>query len=75
MAWEPTEKRKRFLGLAEKRTQAVLEKLRVLGNCSNRQAYEYTAEDIDKIFAAIEEQLTATKNRFQARKPARFRLG
>lgn len=67
-------KRERFLEMAEKRTQAVLEKLRVLGNCSNRQAYEYTAEDIQKVFSAIDQQLALTKARFEERKTVQFRL-
>ena len=34
-------KRERFLEIAEKRTQALLDKLRLLGNCGNRATYEY----------------------------------
>ena len=74
MTDEPSEKRNKFLNLAEKRTEVILDKLRVLGNCSNRQAYEYTDEDLDKIFTAIEKQLAATKARFEKPKPIRFRL-
>ena len=75
MPTELSEKRRRFLDLAEKRTQIVLDKLRVLGNCSNRQAYEYSDEDVEQIFAAIQEQVTLTKARFQDRKTPRFRFG
>ena len=61
-------KRDRFTRIAAKRTQHVLERVRILGNCSNRSVYEYTADDIDKIFAAIEEELQDTRRRFKDRK-------
>lgn len=64
-------KRERFLRIAAKRTQHVLERFRILGNCSNRSVYEYTAEDIEKIFAAIQEELEDTRRKFQDRKKKR----
>ena len=67
-------KRERFLEIAERRTQAVLEKLRVLGNCSNRQAYEYTEADLEKIFGAIDEQIARTRARFEEKKRRSFSL-
>jgi len=39
-------KRQRFQRLAEKRTNDVLERLRILGNCANRGQYEYTPEEV-----------------------------
>ena len=38
--------------------------LRLLGNCSNTATYEYTKEDVKKIFTAIDEELKATKSKF-----------
>ena len=47
----PTEtKREKFLRLATQRTKEILGRLRVLGNCGNRQIYEYTENDVRKIF-------------------------
>jgi hypothetical protein len=43
-------KRARFERLAVHRTNEVLRKLKVLGNCANRSAYEYDEADINKIF-------------------------
>lgn len=54
----------RFKRLAEKRTNRVIKRLKVLGNCANRYAYEYTKEDADKIFKAIEETLEKVKSKF-----------
>ncbi len=68
-------KREAFLRLAEKRTNAVLGKIRVLGNCSNPYAYEYNEEDLRKIFAAIEQELRTTKAKFQNHRKPDFKLG
>lgn len=61
-------KRERFIRIAAKRTQHVLERVRILGNCANRSVYEYSSDDVDKIFAAIEEELQDTRRRFKDRK-------
>lgn len=67
-------KRDRFKRLATLRTNAILQKLKVLGNCANRQAYEYTEDDVKKIFSAIEEQLRAVRSRFTYPKEREFKL-
>ncbi|HIC90792.1 MAG TPA: hypothetical protein EYP21_01755 [Syntrophaceae bacterium] len=64
----------RFKRLATKRTNEILRKLKILGNCSNRQVYEYTDEDIDKIFSAIERKVREVKAKFRASKEENFRL-
>ena len=57
-------KRDRFVRLAEARTNKILEMMRLLGNCSSKTNYEYTDEDIKKIFGALEKELKNTKNKF-----------
>jgi hypothetical protein len=64
----------RFKRIAAKRTNEVLEKIRILGNCSNRSSYEYTKEEINKIFSEIDKQLKLTKARFFSGKRDRFKL-
>ena len=76
---EPTEKKKetkqdRFKRIAEKRTKRILNEIRILGNCSNRSGYEYSEEDIQKIFNAIEEKVKVTKARFTSDKKPEFKL-
>ena len=39
--------------------------IRLLGNCSNSRIYEYSREDIKKIFGTIEEELKNAKARFE----------
>jgi hypothetical protein len=71
----PTEtKREKFLRLATLRTKEVLSRLRILGNCANRQMYEYNESDIDKIFSVIDKQLKDVKGKFTIIKEKDFKL-
>lgn len=54
----------RFKRLASHRTNQIFEKLRILGNCANRNVYTYTKEDVEKIFSAIEKKVKEVKARF-----------
>jgi hypothetical protein len=67
-------KREAFLRLAEARTNTVMDKLRVLGNCANPYAYEYTDDDVRKIFTAIDKELRATRAKFTGSSRSEFRL-
>ncbi len=64
----------RFKRIAAKRTNDILEKIRILGNCSNKSSYEYSEEEVNKIFTEIDRQLKLTKARFLGGKRERFRL-
>ncbi len=67
-------KKDRFKRLAEIRTTAVLNRLRVLGNCSQRHSYEYSTKDIEKIFSAIEKQIRIIRSKFENSKDIEFKL-
>lgn len=67
-------KRQRFERLVTQRTNNVLYRLQVLGNCANRSAYEYNEEDVKKIFTAIEEELLSIKSKFKDSKRTKFKL-
>lgn len=67
-------KREKFLRLATQRTKEVLTRLRILGNCANRQIYEYDEADVDKIFSAIDKQLKDVKAKFIIVKEKEFKL-
>ena len=69
-----TEKRERFKRLASYRTNEILKRLRVLGNCANRGVYNYNREDIDKIFNVINQKVKETKSKFHFPKEKEFRL-
>jgi len=59
-------KRERFKRLASLRTTEVLRRLKVLGNCANRQVYEYDAEDVSRIFGEIDRKLREVKSKFNS---------
>lgn len=59
------EKKERFKRVAENRTNKIIEQIRLLGNCANRSNYEYTEEDVKKIFYAIETELKTTKQKYR----------
>jgi len=64
-------KREAFRRLAAQRTNAVLERLRILGNCANRQLYDYSDEEVRRIFLAIQKEVRITKGKFiNSRKPS-----
>jgi len=67
-------KRDRFQRLAEKRTNDVLERLRILGNCANRAQYEYSTDDVRKIFKAIEAEVNVIKMKFKDGETQKFSL-
>lgn len=60
------EKKARFVRIAEKRTNKILEQLRLLGNCSNKHNYDYSDEDVKKIFSVIESELKETKLKYSS---------
>lgn len=57
-------KSERFVRIAEARTNKIIDMIQLLGNCSNRVAYDYTKDDIKKIFGAIESELKIAKAKF-----------
>lgn len=57
MGKKPESKRDRFVRLAEARTNKIIDMIQLLGNCANTNTYEYTQQDVDQIFSAIETEL------------------
>lgn len=64
----------RFKRIASKRTNEILDKIRILGNCANRRSYEYSDAEVNKIFSEIDRELKLAKIRFQDKKKTRFEL-
>ena len=64
MAKERETKREKFVRLAEARTNKIIDMLQLLGNCSNSSAYDYSQEDVDKIFSAIESEVKEARKKF-----------
>ena len=57
-------KRERFVRIAESRTNKIINMIELLGNCSNKSTYEYSEEDVNKIFGRLEKEIRNAKQRF-----------
>ena len=58
-------KKERFIRVATRRTNAILKSIAILSNCANRSAYEYTEDEVNRIFNEIEKELRTAKMKFQ----------
>ena len=67
-----TDNRVRFQRVAVQRTQAVIERLRLLARCADSRTYEYRDSDVEELFAALEAEIATTRRAFDA---ASFRFG
>lgn len=77
MSKQKETKREKFVRLAEARTNKIINMLQLLGHCSNSNVYDYTQQDVDKIFAAIEVEVREAKKKFnkiESNKSSRFTL-
>lgn len=69
------DKKANFVRIAEARTNKIIESIRLLGNLSNASYYEYTPEQIEAMFSAIQEELGNQKKRFSEKDTRKkFRL-
>lgn len=58
----------KFRRIAVRRTNEIIEKIRILGNCSNKSTYAYTDEEVSKVFKNIEQELSLAKMKFSNKK-------
>ena len=65
------DKKERFKKIAEHRTNNIINMMRLLGNCANKNNYDYTDSQVKQIFAAIDSELRLTKMKFE-KKESRF---
>lgn len=68
---EKETKRERFVRIAEARTNKIIDMMKLLGNCSSTSNYEYTDEDVRKIFGAIEREMRNAKAKFNGNDSAK----
>lgn len=54
----------KFRRLAAARGDRLLKDLELIGNLANRSNYEYTDDEVRKLFAVIEAELKDTKAKF-----------
>ena len=58
-------KKENFKKIAENRTNKIIDMISLLGNLSNSSYYEYTDEQIDSIFNAIQDELNKQREKFK----------
>jgi hypothetical protein len=57
----------RFRRLAQKRVVRTIKDIRLIANLSNRNNYEYSGEEIDKIFRALDRELKLARTKFESK--------
>jgi hypothetical protein len=60
--------RRKFVKLAQARVNKALKEIQLIGNLSNRSNYDYTDEDVAKIFRALNDAIAACRKRFELSK-------
>ncbi len=58
-------KAEKFIELANKRVNKSIKTLRLVGNLSNRNNYEYTDEQAKKIVKALQKEVDLIRKNFQ----------
>jgi len=69
-------KKERFIRIAERRVNNLLNNLDSLGKCANKKNYEYNDEDVRKIFKAIDNKINDIKELYKNtnKKKEKFKL-
>lgn len=57
----------KFIRLAENRTNNAINCLRLLGNCANKSNYDYTDDQVEQIFKAIDKAVADMKSKFKTK--------
>jgi hypothetical protein len=58
------DKRDRFVELGQARVTKAAQTLRLIGNLSNRNNYEYSEDDVQKILSALDAEMKLLKAKF-----------
>ena len=67
--------RERFVRIVERRVNVIINNLDSLGKCSNKKNYEYTDDDVKKIFNEIDKKCKEVRSMFNGKtKNKAFRL-
>jgi hypothetical protein len=56
--------REKFVYLANKRVPRALKAIQLIGNLANKSNYDYTEQDVVKIFKALQDEILACRQRF-----------
>ena len=59
------EKRKKFIEFAGKRVNNVMHDIQILEPMARSNSYDFTKDDVEKMFSAMQDSLNATKAEFE----------
>ena len=59
--------REKFVELAEKRVSKALKDIKLIGNLSNKSNYNYSDQDVKKIYSTLKKSLEEMKSRFDSK--------
>ena len=59
-----SQKRENFVRLTEARVNRALREIGLIGNLSNRGAYDYAEADVRQVFKALQRELDTAKAQF-----------
>lgn len=71
---EKETKQQRFKRVAEKRVQNILNGIKSLSQCANQRIYTWNDEQLQKIWDALDHELTLCKESFSNPEGRAFRL-
>lgn len=58
----------KFKRLAEKRMKVALRQIQLIGNLSNRNNYDYSADQVKKMFSALNEEIKTAESAFKPKR-------
>lgn len=67
-------KQNRFRRVAEGRVNKIIKMVRLLGNCSNPAVYAFTQEQVQQIFATLQDELSRAQKRYVQSYKKKFSL-
>ena len=69
-------KRQRFVRIVESRVNKILTNLDNLGRCSNKRNYEYSQDEVRRIFREIDRKVKEVRRQFESTngRNSRFKL-
>jgi ribosomal protein L7/L12 len=62
-----TDKRQKFITLAENRTVNAIRAIRVIGKLGNKSHYDYSDADVKKIISALSKEVDSLKGRLTSK--------
>lgn len=67
-------KHKNFKRIAEARTEKALDMLDLIGNLSNTSFYDYSQDEVDRIFDTLQKSLNENKKKFNKKNKGKRRF-